>query len=54
VIAVPALSKSTVPVGEPAPGAFTDTVAVNVNCWFAPAGLADETKPVEVCATFTC
>jgi hypothetical protein len=45
--------KLTVPVGDPAPGAFTVTVAVNVTDWPKTDGLADEARVVVVFALLT-
>src|SRR6516165_12491416 len=44
---------STVPVGVPAPGLVTDTVAVNVTDWPKTDGLGAETSPVDVDALST-
>src|SRR4051812_5449753 len=43
----------TVPVGTPAPGATTPTVAVKVPAWPAAAGLTDELRPSVVEARLT-
>ena len=46
-LAVPSLNV-TVPVGVPEPGAFAETVAVNVTDWPKSDGLADESTAVVV------
>jgi hypothetical protein len=43
----------TVPVGVPAPGDTTVTVAVNVTDWPKTEGLAEEVTPVVVFAWLT-
>lgn len=43
----------TVPVGVPAPGAVTDTIAVSVNGWPAVDGFGDGTTATVVAAMFT-
>ena len=45
--------KVTVPVGEPAPGAVTLTVAVNVTDWPETEGLTEEATVVVVSALWT-
>src|SRR6266446_1170419 len=45
--------KVTVPVGVPAPGGFTLTVAVNVNDWPKTDGLTEEATVVVVGAWVT-
>jgi hypothetical protein len=45
--------KLTAPVGVPAPGATTVTVAVNVTLWPKTDGLADEARVVVVFALLT-
>jgi hypothetical protein len=52
IVVVPSL-KVTVPVGVPAPGALTVTVAVNVTDWFKRDGLTDELSAVVVFALLT-
>src|ERR1700716_1445604 len=49
----PASWKVTVPVGTPEPGAFAETVAVNVTPWPETDGLADELSTVVVASLFT-
>src|SRR5438132_6220268 len=51
-VAAPSL-KVTVPLGEPAPGAVTLTVAVNVTDWPNTDGFADELRLVDVLALLT-
>src|SRR5262245_13861148 len=45
--------KVTVPVGDPAPGATADTVAVNVTGWPVPVGLIDGLRATVVAARLT-
>jgi hypothetical protein len=45
--------KLTVPVGDPAPGAFTVTVAVNVTDCPNTDGLRDDVRVVAVLALLT-
>jgi hypothetical protein len=45
--------KSTPPVGMPAPGAVTDTLAVNVTAWPKGERLLDDERAVLVRALFT-
>src|SRR5438094_7366202 len=52
IVVAPSLN-STLPLGEPAPGAVTFTVAVNVTLWPNTDGLADELRLVDVLALFT-
>ncbi len=52
MVADPSL-KVTVPVGVPAPGGFTLTVAVNVTDWPKTDGLIEEATVVVVGAWFT-
>ena len=51
-VAVPSW-KVTVPVGVPAPGVFTPTVAVNVTLWPKTEGLVAEETLVVVASVFT-
>ena len=47
------LEKLNVPVGLPAPGEVTETVAVKMTVWPATLGLAEEVSAVEVAAGLT-
>lgn len=51
--ALPSTLKVTVPVGVPDPGAFDETVAVNVTDWPVTEGFTEDATAVEVDAAFT-
>ncbi|MDE3229382.1 MAG: hypothetical protein KGO05_05845 [Chloroflexota bacterium] len=51
--ALPSITNCTVPVGVPAPGAVTLTVAVKVTVWPNDEGLAEEVRAVVVLAWLT-
>ena len=52
-MATPPSRNVTVPVGVPAPGAVTLTVAVNVTDWPVTEGFCEDVTPVVVFALLT-